>query len=117
MRFVARQKPEEAQRLAYWRKRQGLTQATLADRLGTTRDVVARWEIGAPIPPYHADKLRELGYTFEEPLPGAERIRITKQSARLLLTILSDCTISPEIRESARAELWKAFHLDSEAEF
>jgi transcriptional regulator with XRE-family HTH domain len=43
----AAQPPEWAVRLAVWRDSQGLTQETLAARVGCNRVTVARWELGS----------------------------------------------------------------------
>ena len=36
--------------LVYLRRRRGMTQQDLADKMGTTRNQISRWETGARVP-------------------------------------------------------------------
>ena len=55
------------------RKRMGFTQAELAERMGTTRVTVARWEIGlVPVPKMAAILLRLLAQQARKRPKGGE---------------------------------------------
>lgn len=51
-----------AEKLIYLRKKQGLTQLELAEKLDVSRQAVSRWEVGAAVP--STDKLKSLGELY-----------------------------------------------------
>lgn len=55
-----------AEKLIYLRKKQGLTQLELAEKLDVSRQAVSRWEVGATIP--STDNLKILGDLYEVPV-------------------------------------------------
>lgn len=64
------------ERLYQLRKKNGLTQADVAERLGISRQAVSRWEIGAAVPT--VEKLKELselyGVSLDCLMPGNSHI-------------------------------------------
>src|SRR5437879_3020027 len=59
---------ERGRILRYERARKGLTQQQVADQVGTSRELVSRWEAGKVVPqPHHRVALGKLfGKTIEE---------------------------------------------------
>ena len=55
------------QNIALLRRRAGLSQEAVAERLGVTRQTVAKWENGESVPDVlHADRLAEHGYKIQK---------------------------------------------------
>lgn len=55
-------KTETGKKIAVFRKRKGLSQASLAEKLGVTTQAVSKWECGQSLP--DAELLAELSWLF-----------------------------------------------------
>ncbi|MPZ93030.1 MAG: helix-turn-helix domain-containing protein [Actinobacteria bacterium] len=74
------------------RKRVGLTQRELAERLGTTQAVIARWELGRTSPPFErvVEAIRACGLELS--------VRITKSDPEHALLVEENLRLSPRDR-------------------
>lgn len=83
------------------RKRAGLSQRELAERLGTTQAVIARWELGRTSPPFDrvVDAIRACGFDLS--------VRITRPDLDHALLVEENLRLTPlgrlERLSSARA--------------
>lgn len=100
--------------LRKFRKRLGVTQEELADRLGVKRPTYAKYETGASNPPSEVmDELKRLGYDPDKDPEeyGLPYRSINPAHLELMIETLADKSASDNIREMARVELRKALGL------
>lgn len=94
-----------------------LTQAEIAEQIGASRQQYANWEYGRGNPTgAFLTRLESMGFTQEwSPLDDIPaKLKASRSQLALLVAILSDCSISPEIRANAKTELERALSLSTD---
>ena len=101
--------------LRLWRKKVGLTQEELAERIDATRAQLAQWERGHTNPSFEFKmKLKALGMNA---IPGvAEAIDAYNPgpdpyTLAALIDTVADCAAAPDTRANARRALYRLLKL------
>ena len=92
------------------RVRLRLTQKELADVLGVTRERLAKWERGSPLPQQFKDAVDLLIERVRQD-EDSIRVRATVGQLKVLLAVIYDCTQPAENRETAYQELLRALSI------
>lgn len=94
--------------LIYLRKREGLTQSELANKVGVSKSTIAMWEAGTRYPSRESEEaLADIFNVNLSTLRGKDEAEPTEENAKLLATIMKDGELAEYIKKLVNMPLKK----------